>query len=287
MTRRQPGQQQPAIGISVAQIVAGALASVTAAVIASYFGIGGTLIGAAITSVVATVGGALYKLSLESAQARVVRVTRNPRTGELTREVTQEPIPTRPTRQIRWGLVASAFVLVFSLAIGTVTAIEVAAKEPLAAVLGRQGTTPGETSVGSVVQSVAETAPAPTASPAEPPSSAPSTVPGFAMPTAEGTARTNSPAPSTAPGAAPSTAPGPTTPPATTPTPHPAPTVAPTAAPALTPTVRAPSAAPTQAAPSSAPASAPTQAAPTQAPAVLPTQVPLAPAQPTTAPVQP
>lgn len=81
----------------------------------------------------------------------MVRVTRNPRTGELTREVTQEPIPTRPTRQIRWGLVASAFVLVFGLAIGTVTAIEVAAKEPLAAVLGRQGTTPGETSVGSVV----------------------------------------------------------------------------------------------------------------------------------------
>lgn len=281
MTQLQPEKKQPAIGVSAAQIAAGALASVTAAVIASYFGIGGTLIGAAITSVVATVGGALYKLSLESAQARVVRVTRNPRTGELTREVTQEPVSTRPTRQIRWGLVAGAFVLVFGLAIGTVTAIEVAAKEPLAALLGRQDTTPGETSVGSVVQSVAETAPAPTANPAESPSSAPSTAPGVAVPTAEGTTRTNQPAPSAAPSTAPSTAPS------LTPTVAPTQKVAPTTAPALTPTVRAPAVAPTQVAPSSAPSSAPTQAAPTQAPAAVPTKDPAAPAQPTTAPAQP
>jgi len=246
MTQTQPERNQPAIGVSAAQIVAGALASVTAAVVASYFGIGGTLIGAAITSVVATVGGALYKLSLERAQARVVRVRRNPHTGELTREVTQEPVPTRPARQIRWGLVAGAFVLVFGLAIGTVTAIEVAAKEPLAAVFGRQDTTPGETSVGSVVQSVGETAPAPTAPPAEAPSSAPSAAPGIAVPTVA-----------------------------------PTPRITPTTAPALTPTVRAPAAA-TKAAPSSAPSSAPTKA-----PAVVPTQAPVAPAQPTTAPVQP
>ncbi len=64
----QGQQRQPALGLSVAQISSGALASVTAAVVASYFGISGTLIGAAITSVVATLGGALYKQSIEQAQ---------------------------------------------------------------------------------------------------------------------------------------------------------------------------------------------------------------------------
>lgn len=275
----QHEQKQPLIGVSAAQIMAGALASVTAAVVASYFGIGGTLIGAAITSVVATIGGALYKQSLERARARVVRIRQNPRTGELTREVVQEAPARQPTRRIRWGLVAGAFVLVFALALGAVTAIEVVANAPLAALFGREQPAAGQTTIGTVVQDVAETTPAPTPTetPNGVPASVPTALPGNTEPTAVGTARTQ---PTTVPGAVPGK---PTTTPTPTPrglTPTAAPTKAPAIVPALTPTVAAPQTAPTQAAPSSAP-----KAAPTQAPAAIPTQA--APAQPTGTPAQP
>ncbi|MER5425610.1 hypothetical protein [Streptosporangium roseum] len=52
------GQQR--FDLSVPQIVGGALATMTAAVAASYLGVAGTVIGAAVMSVGSTVGGAVY-----------------------------------------------------------------------------------------------------------------------------------------------------------------------------------------------------------------------------------
>ena len=46
--------------LSALQVAAGALAAVSAAVIASFFGVAGTVIGAAVASVVSTVGAAVY-----------------------------------------------------------------------------------------------------------------------------------------------------------------------------------------------------------------------------------
>src|SRR5215203_1235367 len=60
-------------GLSVPQIAAGALAAVTAAVAASFFGVAGTLIGAALGSVVSSVAAGLYATSLSRA-ARVIKV---------------------------------------------------------------------------------------------------------------------------------------------------------------------------------------------------------------------
>ena len=58
--------------ISLAQVAGSALAAVSAAVVASFLGVGGTVLGAAIGSMVATVGGAVYAHSFRRAgeQAR-------------------------------------------------------------------------------------------------------------------------------------------------------------------------------------------------------------------------
>ena len=216
----QGQQRQPALGVSVAQISSGALASVTAAVVASYFGVGGTLIGAAITSVVATLGGALYKQSIERAQARVL-IRRNPQTGVVTREVIP-PAAEQPRRRLHGGAISAAIVLVFGLALGSITAFEAVAKKPVAALLGRADADNGKTSFGVVVQEVSNSAP----------QAEPTAIPGVVESPTAAVGGTTTPAPTeiVIPGAAPTRMPGAK------------PTVAPTA-PALTPSA-APSVAP-------------------------------------------
>lgn len=56
--------------ISTPQVAGGALASVTAAFLGGQLGVAGTVGGAALTSVVITVGGALYQRSLESTKEK-------------------------------------------------------------------------------------------------------------------------------------------------------------------------------------------------------------------------
>lgn len=55
------------LGLSPVQLTAGALAAVTSALAASYLGVAGTLVGAALGSIVSTVGAALYSTSFERA----------------------------------------------------------------------------------------------------------------------------------------------------------------------------------------------------------------------------
>jgi hypothetical protein len=75
-------------------IIAGALASLSAAVVASYFGVAGTLIGAAVVSVVSSLAAALYAGLLGRGQGIVQRTATvvlhvSDRTG-------QQPTPDRP-----------------------------------------------------------------------------------------------------------------------------------------------------------------------------------------------
>jgi hypothetical protein len=69
--------------ISAAQVAGSALAAVSAAVIASFLGVGGTIIGAALGSIVASVGGAVYSHSFKRAgdrlgETRVLTVVTRP-----------------------------------------------------------------------------------------------------------------------------------------------------------------------------------------------------------------
>lgn len=159
------GQDRKTLQLSAAQILSGALASVSAAVVASVFGVAGTLIGAALTSVVATVGGALYTHSLERARERV----------RLRRAVARPPIPAAPpsgvppawatgaARGVSWGairVVAGASALAFVLAIGMLTAAETVAGRPVAELVGHPPPAQSETTLGALVQQVTAEGPA-------------------------------------------------------------------------------------------------------------------------------
>ena len=89
---------------SFTQVAASALAAMSAAVISSTFGVAGTLIGAAIASVVASVGSTLYLASLRSTNERLRRmavaarrtdwsngVATRPARGELPPPTVHEP----------------------------------------------------------------------------------------------------------------------------------------------------------------------------------------------------
>ena len=85
------------LGVSTVQVGASAAAAVTSALAASFFGVAGTLIGAAVGSIISTLAGALYADYLRRAAERI----------KLTRSVVIQRIPApvlstapqrRPTR---------------------------------------------------------------------------------------------------------------------------------------------------------------------------------------------
>ncbi|RKT71104.1 hypothetical protein DFJ66_4382 [Saccharothrix variisporea] len=62
--------QEKKLEIKPAQVVAGALGAVTAAVLGAKLNLAGTVVGAAVASVVSTVGAALYQHSIERTRVR-------------------------------------------------------------------------------------------------------------------------------------------------------------------------------------------------------------------------
>jgi hypothetical protein len=65
----------PRLQLTVTQVVASVLAAVTATVAASFLGVSGTVIGAAVASLLTVVGNAVYAHSLHRTKARVSTVT--------------------------------------------------------------------------------------------------------------------------------------------------------------------------------------------------------------------
>jgi hypothetical protein len=245
-------QEQTKVQVSVVQIIAGALASVSAALVASTFGLKGTLLGAAVTSIVASVGGALYTHSLHQARAHI-QTRFNPYTGAIERVVIQ---PQRARRPIRWGMVAGVAGLVFVLAMGVITVVEVAARRPVAALVGSTSPQHGGTTVGTLLQDA--------------PGAAPIVIP--AIPT--------SPTPTSAVTATPSG-----TPP-TSPTPGGTVKATPNGTTTMSPTPGSTPAATPNGLPSQAPASTAGRATSVRSPAATPTtaaQTPIAPARTPTA----
>lgn len=157
------------IGVSGVQVAAGVLASVSAAMVSSYFGVAGTIVGAAVFSIFATVGSAAYGLGIRRTTARLqqVQTLRMPRptvrlpgrgtpaerTGASTGEAADDEggvdaaeaeavderavLPGPATEgwrhwlaRRRWSLAAGVAV-VFVLSLATVTLIEAVADRPL------------------------------------------------------------------------------------------------------------------------------------------------------------
>jgi hypothetical protein len=134
----------------VVQVIAGALASVSAAIIASTFGVAGTVIGAALTSVTVTIASALYAQSLERAHARVR--PRRRQSGDVPHVATgSRP---RRGRSLAWGAVAGGAALIFMLAMGGLSAIEMLAKTPVAELMGHLLPGNAQTMVGTMLHGV-------------------------------------------------------------------------------------------------------------------------------------
>src|SRR6266511_4009067 len=190
----------PAPRSSPIVIIAGALASLSAAVVASYFGVAGTFIGTAVVSIVSSLAAALYAGLLGRTRGLVQRTTTvlraptphpedrdarasaeapgergpsgGPGEGEASDHRRGGGLAGLPWR--RSALVVGVAVLIFAIAIGAVTGIEAAIKEPIAAALGVRDKGQARTSVGVAVNRAS--GPATTQSPG-PSSPSPSTQP--------------------------------------------------------------------------------------------------------------
>ena len=196
-------QQQRRVALSATQILGGGLAAASAAFVASYFGVAGTVLGAAVMSIVATIGTALYAHWVERTADRLTQLA-----GPLFSRPELERV--RPPRHLPWRRIAVGTVAAFAVGFGVVTVVELAAGKPLSSLLGRnddRGTT------------LVPRRPAPAAS-------APS---GGSSPSPSGSSPTGSPAPTASLRASPT--------PTVTTTPSPLPTSPPASPPATgTPT---------------------------------------------------
>lgn len=219
------GNGQPRLQLSPAQVLASSAAAVSAAVVASFFGVAGSLIGAAVTSVVATVATALYSHSLQVTRQRVRQ--RLPRPSADGAPSTRPGVVRTAVEELRhharrlpWRAIAVGTVTVFLLALAALTLVEGLLGRTMAALLGRDAGGKGGTTIGRAVGiSPRAASPSPSPSPSavpttaspSPSSASPST---GETPTASPSGESGSPSPdggetSNAP------APGPETPPPT------------------------------------------------------------------------
>jgi hypothetical protein len=145
------------LDLNVPHIVASALAALSVTVISSRFGINGTLIGAALGSVLATVSTSLYEHGLRRTSQSIKRV----RTSVGGTHVESEPVRLPVWRRLRWPRVVASAVIVFVLVLGTLTGVEASIKRSLSSLLtGQQQRS--STTLGGVTGLGASPAPAPT-----------------------------------------------------------------------------------------------------------------------------
>jgi hypothetical protein len=131
----------PRFGLSATQLVATALAAITATIAGSYLGVSGTVIGAALASVVGAIGNAVYAHSLHSTRARVRQAVPTRWTAAPGREPAAEEPPVlpapvhRPRRERReqsaWRGVAVGSIAVFVAVLAAITGVEIVAGRPI------------------------------------------------------------------------------------------------------------------------------------------------------------
>ena len=161
--------------LRIPKLLAGALAAVSGAVVASFFGVEGTLIGAALVSLLVAPAEAVYTHSLASAH-KVARRSLVRRVGDqagASEEAASEEAASGEEgaseghpQPIRWQRVAVAAVLAFGIAVVAITGVETVANQPLASLVGSRPRPEGSTSVGAVVGGADRSAPPATRAPA-------------------------------------------------------------------------------------------------------------------------
>jgi hypothetical protein len=192
----------PKFELSIVQLIAGCLAALTAAVVASRLGVAGTLIGTAVASIVAPVGAALYTLSIRKTHTRLQHLR------PQQRGPSAEQVRRRPHLRGNWLIVAGSVVAVFIISMAAVTGVEAAAGKKLCAIVGgcSQGAGSGTTVAGLGTQATPEPSPVATPLASNPAFAVPSDT---TRPTQPASTATPAPAtqPSFTPGPQPSSSP--------------------------------------------------------------------------------
>jgi hypothetical protein len=152
-----PPREPHALGLSFAQVTGSALAAVSGAVLAAWLGVTGTLIGAAVGSVIGTVGSATYTYSLQRGRDVVVAGRNGVKPAGPT--AAGAPVPTRPARRATelratwrdwpWKRLTAAAAAALVLGIGTLTVLELVAGEPVSSIAG--GDDSSRTTLGGVI----------------------------------------------------------------------------------------------------------------------------------------
>ena len=133
--------------LSTTQITGSALAAMSGAFFASWAGTTGTIVGAAVGSVIVTVGAATYTWSLQRTRDAVKRTAAQVRLSGRT----PAERPERHLLSLPWGKVALTSVAVTAIGLGGITAIEAAAGRPVSSYTGSSAST--GTTLGNAVGS--------------------------------------------------------------------------------------------------------------------------------------
>lgn len=142
MTERAP--ERIWSGIDIGKTIAGTLAAVSAAVIGSFLGVAGTLIGAAVASIVGSVGTEIYHRMVKQGSTKIKStfVTAPAAVGTPAVAAAEDETPSQPEPEpktpakVRWGRVAAVAASFFVLAIGSLTVFELIAQRSIADAVG-------------------------------------------------------------------------------------------------------------------------------------------------------
>lgn len=138
--------------VSWLQLIVSAAAAVTSAWILSSLGVAGTLIGAAVGSIVVTLSSAFYSRSLDHGRTLILQTER----GTVVEATEPEPDPGE--RRLHWRTITVTVLVVLGLALAAISAYELVSGRTLS---GEDGTTIGHT-VGGGGGQPAPTEPTPT-----------------------------------------------------------------------------------------------------------------------------
>nr|WP_221383058.1 hypothetical protein [Actinoplanes polyasparticus] len=183
-------------GIDIPKTIAGTLAAVSAAVVGSFLGVAGTLIGAAVASLIGSVGTELYARFINRGSKKIVStfVTAPAAVGTPTVVAAEDELPSeepvveqKPARKdVRWGRIAVMAGALFVLAMGSLTAFELLTGKSVPAAVGH--TTSSTTTIGSALSGDNGTDEKPATTPSESPSPDSSGAPADGQPTGTPTA---------------------------------------------------------------------------------------------------